>query len=343
MRRVALLFTAGIVLLVGVELVFLLVYADALIGRDEPDAAAPVQVIPVVDQVPPPPTAPAAPDSAPLPSAPELPTLAPAVLVPPPVPAAALPPVNGLPVDAFVVMSPAVRAHVREIYAQGQVLGNNPRMFSKVGDSTLENPFFLTPFDDSDVNLGEYVYLAPAVDYFAGSFTRQSMVVQRGLHAWSVFDPMWAADEACQPDESPIACEIRLYRPSIMLVRLGSNDAGVPELFAESIRGIVEFSLAHGVIPVLGTKADRHADPDNTANETIRQIAAAYRVPLWDYDLVAQTLPDRGLGADEVHMTAFADHDYTRPEAFQHGQTLHNLTALIALDQVWREAMQLTG
>jgi hypothetical protein len=58
---------------------------------------------------------------------------------------------------------------------------------------------------------------------------------------------------------------------------------------------------------------------------------------LWDFDLVAQTLPGRGLDADGVHMTTFYAHDYTLPEAFQRGHSVHNLTALIVLNRIWSE------
>jgi hypothetical protein len=39
-------------------------------------------------------------------------------------------------------------------------------------------------------------------------------------------------------------------------------------------------------------------------------------------------------------MTTFYAHDYTRPEAFQRGHSVHNLTALIVLDRIWGEIRQ---
>ena len=51
---------------------------------------------------------------------------------------------------------------------------------------------------------------------------------------------------------------------------------------------------------------------------------------------MAGTIPGKGLDQDGTHMTAFFAHDWSSPIAFQRGYGLMNLTALIALDKVWR-------
>ena len=112
----------------------------------------------------------------------------------------------------------------------------------------------------------------------------------------------------------------------------------MPDLFDENIRLAVEYALEQGVIPVIGTKADRGEGSDIN-NEILRQIAADYDLLLWDYDLLAGTLPGRGLDADNVHMTTFYAHDYTQLEAFQRGHSMHNLTALMVLDTLWKEVI----
>ncbi len=244
--------------------------------------------------------------------------------------------INGLPPETIIVMPEGVQQHVREIYAYGQTLGNNPRAFSKLGDSTIEYPYFLARFDEGPYNLGAYGYLEPVIDYFAGSFARQSVAIRRGLHTWSVLDPMWSPRPTCMPGEHMLACEFRLQRPSLLFIRLGSNDTGIPDATDENFREIVQFALDNGVIPILGTKADRHDGPENINNHIMRQVAADFQIPLMDYDLVAGTVPGRGLDLDNVHMTTFYAHDYTQPTAFQRGHSLHNLTALIALDRIWR-------
>ena len=92
------------------------------------------------------------------------------------------------------------------------------------------------------------------------------------------------------------------------------------------------------MIPIIGTKADRGEGNDEN-NNILRQIAADYDLLLWDYDIVAGSLPGRGLDVDNVHMTTFYAHDYTLPEAFQRGHAMHNLTALMVLDTIWKEVI----
>jgi LysM repeat protein len=228
-------------------------------------------------------------------------------------------------------------ARVREVFERGQALGNNPHAFSKVGDCNSELPFFLGRFDSGDYELGPYAYLQPAIDHFGGSFGRQSMAVWTGSHAWSVLDPIWARPALCLPGESPLGCEFRLHRPSVVLIRLGTNEAHSPALFEQHMRAIIEYAMAQGVIPVLGTKADQLEGSDRI-NDIVRQLAAEYEMPLWDFGRVAGTVPGRGLRQDGFHMTWYPL-TYGDPRALQAGHSVHNLTALIALNTVWQSAM----
>ena len=253
---------------------------------------------------------------------------------PPPLPQGQVA-VNGVPLNAFVVLPPAVRQNVREIYRQGQTLGRNPRAFARVGDSTVENGFFLMAFDQRHYNLGDYAYLQGAIDYFSGSFARESVAVGRGFHTTTVLDPQ-KTNPACAPGETLVECELRLTNPGVVVIRLGANDVGMPDIFVRKLRQMVELALSKGVIPLLGTKADRQ-DPDNAINNTIRQVAAEYKLPLWDFDVVAQTMPNRGLASDGVHPTIGLGRDYSQPDTFQYGHAMQDLTALMALDAVWRE------
>jgi len=244
--------------------------------------------------------------------------------------------VNGVQISEFIWMPQAVVEHVQDIYVLGQVLGRDVHRFSRMGDSTIENPHFLTRFDSGPYDLGDYEYLQPVIDHFQGSFALENVTIRRGLHTWSVFDPMWANREFCEPGEHMLACELRLHNPSILIVRLGSNDRRMPALTEESLRQVIEYSIESGVIPIMGTKADRFDGPENTTNRIIRELAREYNVPLWDYDRVAGTIPGRGLESDQVHLTAFYAHDWTLERAFTRGHGLHNLTGLISLDAVWQ-------
>jgi len=227
---------------------------------------------------------------------------------------------------------------VRATYELGQELGNNPHAFSKIGDCNSEPPFFLVKFDEGAYDLGPYRYLQPAIDHFAGSFARKSAAVWTGNHAWAVLDPTWANPAMCLAGETPIACEFRVNRPSIVLIRLGTNESSTPDLFETHLRQIIEFSLEHGTIPVLGTKADRLEGSD-AINERIRALADEYEIPLWDFSRAADNIPGRGLRPDGFHMTYTAPL-YNTPAALQTGHSVQNLTALMALDAVWRSATE---
>jgi hypothetical protein len=244
--------------------------------------------------------------------------------------------INGVPVADIDGMNPAVAENVRAIFARGQQLGRDPRVFSKLGDSTILNPHFLGPFDEGEYNLGEFANLQPTIDQYPGSFARHGVAARFGMHSWTVFDPQWADKDWCLPNEDSLACEFRLNNPSVLFVRLGSNDAGAPSGFRYNLRQVIETAIDNGIIPIIGTKADRF-EGSNENNDILRELAAEYNVPLWDFDLLAGTIPGRGLDTDNVHLKIDdLPHDFTLPETFQRGHPLQDLSALIALDQVRR-------
>lgn len=245
--------------------------------------------------------------------------------------------VQGIPIDEFVILPPAVRQHVREIAARGRELGRNPNAFSKVGDSVALTPHYLTFFDTDRYTLGEFTYLQPTIDQFSGSFERYGVATRIGLHAWSLFDPLWANKDWCLPAEDMIACEFRLHNPSVLLIRLGSNDAGAAKAFDDNMRALVATALENGIVPILSTKADRFEGPDNRNNLIVREIALDFQVPLWDFDRVAEAIPGRGLGSDQVHMTMSDYNDYSDPATFERGYPVSDLTALMVLHAVAQE------
>jgi len=245
------------------------------------------------------------------------------------------PVLNDVPISEIIVLPEETLRTVREIYATGQSLDNNPHAFSKIGDSTIESPFFMDRFDDGPYNLGEYGYLQKVIDYYQGSFTRQGRAVYRGLHTWSMFDPAWADPDFCEPNETPIDCEFRLQHPSLVFIRVGSNDVGRSDLFSQNMTRLIELCFERGVIPIIGTKADRN-EGSNANNEMLRELAENYDVPFWDFDRVADTIPGRGMDVDGVHLTTFYAHDYTLPYALQTGYGVHNITALMMLYELWR-------
>lgn len=345
---VIILAAAGFILLIAGVLILM-----AQNREEEPAAALPATLI----TAPPdmaaasPNTQPAATQPAPATATPLMPVLATVAATPTPTSTATPEPsptpapsptplwpetINDIPVTTLVPMSPEVAENVRAIFERGRALGRDPHSFSKLGDSTILNPHFLGPFDAGEYTLGEFANLQPSIDQFPGSFARHGVAARFGMHSWTVFDPQWADKEWCLPNEDSLACEFRLNNPSVLFVRLGSNDAGAPSGFRYNLRQVIETSMENGVIPIIGTKADRF-EGSNENNDILRELAAEYNVPLWDFDLLAETIPGRGLDTDNVHLTIEdLPHDYTQPETFQRGHPLQDLVALIALDQVRR-------
>jgi hypothetical protein len=262
---------------------------------------------------------------------------------PPPRPTAtptatAVPPeslVNGLLLEQFLVLPPETQANIREVFARGQTLGRNPRTFSKTGDSIVLTPHFLARFDSQQYDLGIYAAMQPTIEQFAGSFARFGQAAHVGLSARTLFETGWADDELCLDGETIITCEIRLHNPSIFFIRLGTNDLSA-DLYETNLRKLIQQLLDQGIIPILGTKADRHENDDNRNNEILRRLATEYKIPLWDFDVVAETLPERGLSGDFTHLTMSGSNDYTQEITLQKGYPVSDLTALMMLDAVRR-------
>lgn len=231
---------------------------------------------------------------------------------------------------------PDVSPRAIEIYESGLSLGNNPRAFSKIGDCESTPAWFLGDFDRGPAyyRLGEYSSLQEVIEQFSGSFLRESLAAGRGFSASSVLTTLWANPAQCEPGESPLACEVRVHRPSIAFVMLGTNDRWQGGMFEGQMREILDFLIEAGVVPILATKAD-NLEGDGSINATIARLAYEYDLPLWNYWLAAQPLPNHGLQEDGAHIT-WAYNYFDDPASMQSGWPVRNLTALQALDAVWR-------
>lgn len=247
---------------------------------------------------------------------------------------------NGISTEDFIILGDETVDHIREIYAVGQELGRDPNAFSRLGASIVATHHFLGRWDTGPYDLGPYTHLQPIIDQYQGSYSRVGNAALQGLTALAVFNPTWSSEEDCLPNENVVDCEFRLHNPSILLIALGTNDKWDTIGFEKNMRRLVEHSIDQGVVPVLVTKADRFEGEDNRNNEIIRQIAADYQVPLLDFDLLAETLPGRGMGDDGVHLTIFDYYDYNMEIAYVSGYGLYNLTTLIMLDQIWQQVSQ---
>jgi hypothetical protein len=235
---------------------------------------------------------------------------------------------------------PLLSDRARAIYQSGLGQGNNEGAFSKIGDCESQAVWFLTDFDHGPgaYSLGPYEYLQSVIDYFPGSFERTSLVAKSSFNAASLMNPLWADRSACQPDESPLDCELRIWRPSLALVMLGTNDSPRPATFEGNLRMLLDYLVGRGVLPVLATKAD-NLEGDGSINATIARLAAEYDLPLWNYWRAMQLLPNHGLLDDGAHLTV-GPNRFADPKAMESGWAMRNLTALQALDVVWRGVTQ---
>jgi len=234
------------------------------------------------------------------------------------------------------IVPQGVSDRMRDVYKRGQELGRNPQAFAKVGDCGGTPSWFLGPFDgDPDLyRLGEYTYLQEMIDYFKGSFARDSVATRPGFNTSSIFSSLWADPAQCKPNEGPLICELRLTDASYAVIMMGSNDVWHPDEFEPQMRRAIEDLLERGVVPILATKAD-DVEQDGSINATIARLAFEYELPLWNFWRAAQALPDHGLQEDGVHLT-WAGPRFDDAKAMSHGWPVRNLTALQTLDAVWR-------
>ena len=232
---------------------------------------------------------------------------------------------------------PVVSDQVLEIYRRGQALGNNPKVFSKIGDCGSTPAWFLGDFDrgPSFYRLGQYQHLEEVIQQFHGSFDRTSLAARAGFNASALFVPIWADRKSCEADEGPLACEYRINKPVIAFIMLGANDVWHPEEFEPQMRKIIEYSIEQGVIPILSTKAD-NKEGDGSINATIARLALEYQVPLWNFYTAVDPLANNGLQEDMVHLT-WGRNLFDDPQAMKLAWPLRNLTALQALDAVWQK------
>lgn len=222
---------------------------------------------------------------------------------------------------------PDVTTRAREIYAQGREMGNNPNAFSKVGDCQNLHEYFLGRFDHLDIykfpwKIDSYL---DTVENFKGYFDTDGQSAKFGFTAASPLSPLLADPEICQPDEAPLDCEIRLTRPSFVLISLEFPFNGrSADLYEQYLRQIIEYTISQGAVPILATKAD-NVEKDHSINQTIANLAYEYDLPMWNWWAAAQPLGNHGLDPyrDGFHITQQAWEERSK-------------TFLMVLDHLWK-------
>jgi hypothetical protein len=240
---------------------------------------------------------------------------------------------------------PAVPAGIsdsmRAVYERGLALGNDPNRFSVIGDCQNVSSYFLAVFDKpGEFSLGEdYAYLQPTIDHYQDSFSRQSLAVKGGFNVAAILSPLRADPESCNHNESPLDCELRTWRPSVVFVSMETWWSEKPaEVYDKHMRQVIERILEAGAVPIIATKAD-NLEGDHSINATIAQIAYDYEIPLWNFWAAVQPLPNHGLSDDNFHLT-FARNFFDDPVRMKSAWPWRNLTALQTLDVIHRGLME---
>lgn len=220
---------------------------------------------------------------------------------------------------------PYVSSRAIEIYRAGLERGNRPEVFSVIGDCQSIPDVFLGIYATGRYSLPEgYAYLEETIAYFEGSFAAERLAVRDGLRASSALSPLWADPERCLLNETPVECDLRVNRPAVVFVNLGTNLA--PEelggLYEPALRAVIETLLAHDVLPVLSTKAD-NIEGDYRINAITAVLAEEYQIPLWNFWRAADSLPGHGLKEDGIYLTI---------EAWD----LRSFSGLLVLDHIQR-------
>lgn len=218
---------------------------------------------------------------------------------------------------------PTVSDELREVYQQGLAMGNNPHSFSVLGDCQSLPEVFMGILDENPVLVATLPEpWQETVAQFQGSFNRYSPAVKDGTTEGALLWGQWNdnKEKKCQPGESPLDCELRVHRPSIVFVHVGTHWEARNRHYLEIILNRI---LDHGAVPVLVTKADNR-ELDERVNQNYAALAAEYGVPLWNFWLSVQDLPDHGMEPNSDK--------YLNPV----GLEVHRMGALQVLDAVWR-------
>jgi len=174
---------------------------------------------------------------------------------------------------------------MRAVYQRGLTQGNDPTHFSIIGDCQNVSSYFLSTFDKpGDFSLGtQYAYLQPTIDYYQGSYSRVSLAVKGGFNAAAVISPLRSDPKSCNPNESPLDCELRTWKPSVVFVSMETWWSKKPaQEYDKYMRKVLDRIIASGAVPIIATKAD-NLEGDNSINATVAELAYEYDIPMWNF------------------------------------------------------------
>ena len=216
-----------------------------------------------------------------------------------------------------------------EIFMKGQTNGVNPKAFSKIGDCQNVKESFMGIYDTGIYFLQDWQKdWQQNVDQFKGYFNRDSLAFAQGLNVAAALSPLHADPAACQPNENPVKCELRVINPAYAFIRFERwyPEVTPPETYEKYLRKILDLVIDHGTVPILMTKAD-NIEGGHQINGIIAKLAYEYDIPMYNWWRAAQALPNRGLDPerdDKFHI----DPKYAWTEQSAYG--------LGTLDSIWK-------
>jgi hypothetical protein len=250
------------------------------------------------------------------------------VIVPSLTPGPSPTPVNNLTSQGWgqAPIIPTAGARAKSIYQRGLLMGNDPHHFSIAGDCQSIPNMFLGIFDSGMYRLSDDDQpLKETIANFSGQFSRDGIAVKEGFGITSILDPTWSDPAVCQPNEMPLECEFRINKPSILFINMGTNWKNASaEAYEKYLRQVVDYSIEHGVLPILASKID-NIEGDHSINAVTAGVAHDYDLPYWNLWLAADVLPHHGLDAERKDIYFSVD-----------AQSLREYSGLRALNAVWR-------
>ena len=215
-----------------------------------------------------------------------------------------------------------------KVYERGLGLGNDPHAFSIFGDCQSRPDEFFGLFESDPLVFASLpLELQETVTYFEGSFSRESPTSQDGTTPGALLWTQWHRGQyGCTFAETPVECELRIHRPSFVIIQIGTH---FESRNTEYLRKIILQLLDAGVVPILATKADNR-EKDERINRDMALLAAEYDLPLWNFWAALSDLPDRGLYIRD-------DRPLQGPIYLNEEATIrHRMTGLVVLNAVWR-------
>lgn len=241
--------------------------------------------------------------------------------------------------------SPLTAAVASRLHA---LAGNaRPNVFAKIGDSQTVNSGFMKCFAGSSVDLANHEDLDETRRFFLGPSGNGSLTFSRTSRSAKV------GAFASFALGGPLASELAAISPRYAVVMYGTNDIqNAPSsglsTYAKNMKAIIDTLLKNGVVPILTSPPPRPlrqedlrafgpAGADIWAPRfatVVRGIAQGRQIPFVDLQRELRTLPDFGIGSDNLHLVAApAGACHFDAASMKFGLNVRNLVTLEALSR----------